>query len=146
MFRLSRSHLQTIWTYCFWPIVSTYEMLARYEIPCFSYNCLNITRRGSKTCSTCRKILMLLSIEGYQWRNFVHRATLEICITAKCKPAKREGWAQRAKLFIKVSAENLVSSDFLNKAQGPRYTVENVPLVHMLQTVQCWMGSMILND
>jgi hypothetical protein len=58
---------------------------------CLSFNSLNIVRYGSETCSSCRTILMLLSIKRAEWCIFILGATLRICETAKYEPAKSEG-------------------------------------------------------
>jgi hypothetical protein len=56
-----------------------------------SFNSANIMLYGSKTCSNCRTILMLLSIERFVWCIFILVATLRICKAAKYEPAKSAG-------------------------------------------------------
>lgn len=57
---------------------------------CFfsSFNSLNIMEDCSQTCSSCRKILMLLSTEGSGWFILILRVTPRICQTAKYELAK----------------------------------------------------------
>jgi hypothetical protein len=53
---------------------------------------LNVMQSGSKTCSSCRTVLMLLSIEGSEWCIFISSATQRIWETANYESAKSEGW------------------------------------------------------
>ena len=43
----------------------------------YSFNSLKLMRYGSKTCSTCRKILMFVFTEGYEWCIFIFEVNPE---------------------------------------------------------------------
>jgi hypothetical protein len=57
----------------------------------FFLDSLNTMQYSWKTCSSCRAILMYLSVEGSKWCIFIFGTTPRICETAKYKPAKSEG-------------------------------------------------------
>ena len=59
-----------------------------------SFNSFNIVRYGSKKCSSCRTVFMLLLTAGPECCNVTLEQTSRICGTAKYGPAKSEVWLQ----------------------------------------------------
>lgn len=59
----------------------------------FPFSPLNILQHASKICSRCRTILMLISIEGFEWRIFILWVTQQICETVNYVHSKSERWA-----------------------------------------------------
>jgi hypothetical protein len=57
------------------------------------FNVLNIVRYGPRTRSSYRKMLILLPIEGAEWRIFIFGATWWICEPAQYAPEKKHGMA-----------------------------------------------------
>jgi hypothetical protein len=66
-------------------LVFSFSLQIHCSVSCFffSFNSLNIMRCDSKTCGSCRTLLMLLSIEGPELSIFSPGETTRICETAK---------------------------------------------------------------
>ena len=63
------------------------------------FSSLNIMRYGSKTRLSCRKILMLLSIDGSKSYILIVWATPRICEDAEYEPEASEGCAYLLKTW-----------------------------------------------
>jgi len=77
----------------------------------FSCNSLNIMQYGSKTCSRRWNILMLLSIDGYQWCIFVLRASPKFVKPRSMNPRKARDERTGRSYLSRLVRKNLLSSD-----------------------------------